>query len=248
MVTLSTRQETSLIKRTRPTSSKIIFISCEGQVTEEEYFEVISNLFAGIKSKIQFISVMSDVIKTSPESRTEEQISSLGKSQPWQLVEKIDTFKNEKSDIYDFLNHPEDEFWIIADVDNHTNDDNIARWNQTISDCKNKNYGYAISNPFFELWLLLHHLDVNEDDYKYAVTEKHAYEKTSHYRNRLRDDAKSPLKESKHIESIHYDVEKVKGASKRAKALHNNSEEWPHNLGSTMFLLVDKIIEIADSQ
>ena len=29
----------------RPTTNKIIFISCEGSVTEEEYFQIISQLY-----------------------------------------------------------------------------------------------------------------------------------------------------------------------------------------------------------
>lgn len=41
----------------RPKTSKIIFLSCEGSVTEEEYFNLISDIYSEIKSKIQFISV-----------------------------------------------------------------------------------------------------------------------------------------------------------------------------------------------
>ena len=46
----------------RPKTSKIIFLSCEGSVTEEEYFNLISDIYSEIKSKIQFISVAEDEI------------------------------------------------------------------------------------------------------------------------------------------------------------------------------------------
>lgn len=247
MPVLTNRQETSLKRTVRPTSNKIIFISCEGQVTEETYFSMISDIFDGVKSKIRFISVMEEAVNTPPNMRTPEQQRELSKSMPWQLVEKIDKFKEQESAVYDFEHHPEDEFWIIADVDDHTNADNIIKWNQMLIDCNDKNYGYAISNPFFEVWLLLHHLEPNEEDNKYAVTDQHEYEKTSHFKERLREDAHAGLIDGKGINKNHYDISKIKKAINQAELLHNKTEQWPHNLGSTVYLLLNKIVEIADS-
>lgn len=51
----------------RPKTNKIIFLSCEGSVTEEEYFDLVSNIFSEIKSKIQFISVAEDAVFTAPK-------------------------------------------------------------------------------------------------------------------------------------------------------------------------------------
>ena len=56
-------------------------------------------------------------------------------------------------------------------LDNHK-----AEFENAIQACDEKGYRYAISNPFFEIWLLLHHDDVNEEDRKYAVTEIQAPE------------------------------------------------------------------------
>ena len=247
MPVISNRIETSLTKTKRPTSGKIIFISCEGQVTEEEYFEMISNLFSGIKSKIQFISVMEDILSIPSRHRTAEQTRELTKSKPWQLVEKIDKFKTNEENRYDFSNHPEDEFWIISDVDDNTNPINIQKWNQMLEDCSTKQYGCAISNPFFEFWLLLHHVDAEDSDFNFAVTNNHPYEKTTHYTERLTNDANAPLRQ-KHISSNHYNIEKVKAAINRAKTLHNGeTQPWPSNLGSTVYLLLEKVVEIADS-
>lgn len=61
----------------RPVTSKIIFLSLEGSVTVEEYFERISDLFSEIKSKIQFISVAEDAVHTSPKRRTSDQANTL---------------------------------------------------------------------------------------------------------------------------------------------------------------------------
>ncbi len=247
MPPLSNRLQTTLTKPLRPTSGKIIFISCEGQITEEEYFNIISTLFDSVKSKIKFISVMGDILSVAKRFRTPEQSRELTKSKPWQLVEKIDTFKDSNALKYDFANHPDDEFWIIADVDQNTNSDNIQKWEETLDDCDSKHYGYAISNPFFEIWLLLHHVDVAPNDFNFAVTNDQPYKPTNHFRLRLRHDGNAPLEKSKHPRKQDYTVDKVKDAISRAKALHaGETNRWPTRLGSTAYILLEKIIAIAD--
>lgn len=225
----------------RPATDKIIFLSCEGAVTEEEYFKMITEMFDEVKSKIQFISVMEEAINTLPKFRTQEQIVDISKSKPLQLVEKIEKFKEVNNDKFDLDKHTEDEFWIIADVDDHTNADNIDDWNKTIALCELSNYGYAISNPMFEIWLLIHHVDVNEDDYKYAVTTEQPYNKSSHFRDRLRKDATASLRDKKHINREDYNRQKVLDAIERAKVLHDKTEKWPSHLGTTVYKLLEKI-------
>lgn len=166
----------------RPITSKIIFLSFEGSVTEEEYFERVSDIFSEIRSKIQFISVAEDAVHTAPKRRTPDQARLLSKVRPKQLVERIEQFKLEKDDIYQFEQYPEDEFWIVTDVDKNWSNEIINpsdgktyldEWNDAISMCQSKNYGYAVSNPFFEIWLLLHHDVVNDVDKSFAITDEH---------------------------------------------------------------------------
>lgn len=149
----------------RPATSKIIFLSFEGSVTEEEYFDQISNLFQEM-------------------------------------------------------------------------------WNEAIAMCQEKNYGYAVSNPFFEVWLLLHHDNPDDADKGFAVTDIHGYEKTDHFRNRLRD-LGVPLKDKKHIDSSHYNTEKVKLAISRAEALHvDKTDLCPRYFATTVYMLLNKIMEM----
>ena len=51
----------------RPQTKKIIFLSLEGCVTEEEYFDRIKDIFPEIQSRIQFISVAEDAVHTAPK-------------------------------------------------------------------------------------------------------------------------------------------------------------------------------------
>ena len=241
----------------RPTqreSSKIIFLSSEGSVTEELYFiDLISNLFSGIKSKIQLISVAEEAVATAPKYRKPEQEKLLSMVRPKHLVERIDRFKTEKKDIYEFEQHPDDEFWMITDVDQNWSDAVIdpqnnktyqEEWDDAIAACEEKGYHYAISNPFFEVWLLLHHADPTDEDKSFAVSDDHPYEKTGHFRKRL-SELGVPLKDQKKIVLSDYNEEKVKAAIRRAETLHADPADLcPHYFATTVYLLLKEIIAL----
>lgn len=249
-MTLITRRSTPFsinnpYRAKRPASSKIIFLSCEGSVTEEEYIAILSELYGSVKSKIQLISVAEDEIHTAPKKRTTEQNRTLGKSKPWQLVERIDKFKEVKKDTYEFSKYPEDEFWIISDIDDNLNV-HAKEFEQTIEDCQEKGYHYAFSNPFFEVWLLLHHDNVTDADKKYAITDSHPYEATDHFRKRL-EDLKVPLKGQKHLAAEHYTDEKVRIAVERARNLGGSSDEkYPTDIGTDVYKLVERILMLLE--
>ena len=64
----------SPVRPKRRTSDKLIFISCEGSVTEWEYFEKIVNLaFENVSSKVRVINILEDVLKKKSEQRTSEE-------------------------------------------------------------------------------------------------------------------------------------------------------------------------------
>ena len=227
----------------RPTTSKIIFLSCEGSVTEEEYIEVLSQIYDGVKGRVQVISVVEDEVHTLPKKRTREQKQVLGKSKPWQLVERINKFREEKEAKYEFSKYPEDEFWIVSDVDDNL-DTHKIEFENAIQECEERGYKYAISNPFFEIWLLLHHDEVSEEDKKYAVTETHHYEATDHFRIRLTEKG-APLKDRKHLNFEHYSDEKVRLAVKRARELmEEKSEKIPSDYGTYVYKIVEEILNV----
>jgi len=237
----------------RPVTSKIIFLSLEGSVTEEEYFVCVSEIFGAVKSRIQFISVAEDAAHTHPKKRTAEQAVLLSKSRPKHLVERIDRFKEEKNEIYQFSEYPDDEFWIVADVDKNWSDEIINpregktykdEWDDAIRMCQEKGYGYAISNPFFEIWLLLHHDMPTDEDKAFAVTDFHSYERTGHFRERLKL-LGAALKEQKHIDFQDYDAEKILLAIQRAEELHVDKQDLcPKYFATTIYLLLKKVVDM----
>ena len=50
-----------------------------------------------------------------------------------------------KNNIYQFEAYPDDEFWIVTDVDENWESLWIDEWNEAIAMCQEKQYGYAIS-------------------------------------------------------------------------------------------------------
>ncbi|MBP3609020.1 MAG: RloB domain-containing protein [Lachnospiraceae bacterium] len=238
----------------RPTTDKIIFLSCEGSVTEEEYFQYVSEMFNELKSKVQFVSVVEDEIHTIRKYRTDEQNKKLSKGKPKQLIEKIEQFKLEKDEIFQFESHKDDEFWIVMDIDQNLSEnikDSCGKsfkdyFIETLDKCDEKGYKYAISNPFFEMWLLLHHDVQTEEDKKYAVTQEHEYEATGHYRQRMRE-LRVPMRgnANKDIKKEDYTKEKVMEAVKRAELLHTDKTcRYPEYFATTVYQLMNKITDL----
>ena len=67
------------------------------------------------------------------------------------MIKRLDEYIEKK----DFALEKDDELWVMIDVD---------RWNKSTlqeiaKEARQKGYRLAISNPCFELWLLLHFRD-----------------------------------------------------------------------------------------
>lgn len=55
-----------------------------------------------------------------------------------------------------------DELWICIDTDHWIRGGHQAELSQVLQECRSKGYGVAISNPCFEVWLLMHFADVDD--------------------------------------------------------------------------------------
>lgn len=243
-------------RATRFQSERVIFLSMEGCVTEEEYFRHISSLFE-VRSKIKFISVVEDILKTTEKYRTPEQKDILCRVRPKQLVDRINKFKEQNPD-YMFDSFPDDEFWIVTDVDKNWSNERInpienktfkEEWDEAIAECQKQGYYYAVSNPFFEIWLLLHHDEPSVQDKSFAVTDNHSYEKTNHFRQRLAE-LGAPLK-NKSIKNIceKYKEKDIKVAVIRARKLHRDKKDLtPHYFATTVYFLLEKVVQMGESK
>ena len=227
----------------RPTSSKLIFISCEGVVTEEKYFKILSEtIFNDIKSKIHIISVREDFLNKPTHEKTKEEIDEHNRSNPQAVLKRMIYFKEEKEPLYEFDKHPEDEFWLLIDVDDHTDEHHIKEFKKVIKACeaKENKFRLAVTNPFFEFWLYLHHCEVEAEDEAQANTVGNSY-----FRNKMRDKAGVTLGRKKYPLEKDYTHEKVIAAIRRAEQLHiDKTEKYPNTLGSHVYLLLEELVKL----
>lgn len=73
-----------------------------------------------------------------------------GRSSPQDVLARLDTFKSEVA------TEEGDSFWVCIDTDHWAQANHIGNLVEVLQQCRQKDYDVAISNPCFELWLLLH--------------------------------------------------------------------------------------------
>ncbi|MBN2039187.1 MAG: RloB domain-containing protein [Spirochaetes bacterium] len=123
-------------------NSNLIIIATEGRNTEKKYFNDLTSKDNFYTDKVHIIVISNIQDKSSPDH----------------VMKQLNDFYNE----YDLGEN--DELWLVIDRDRWPAKTlpNIAR------QCKQKNYNMALSNPCFELWILLHLKDV----YSLSKSEK----------------------------------------------------------------------------
>jgi hypothetical protein len=118
-----------------------------------------------------------------------------------------------------------DEAWLVADRDGWEEE----HINLMVDWAKQKaNYGFALSNPKFEFWLLLHF-----DDGKGITSSRSCSEQL---RQHLPD-------YNKGVAANKITRVMVETAIRRAEQRDNNKSEWPVTTGTTVYRLVRNILE-----
>lgn len=135
-----------------------------------------------------------------------------------------------------FDHEEDDELWMLLDTDHYTDGRHIKTFKSTLKKAKQKGVNVALSKPCFEVWLLLHHVDVS------AVTGlANASDTETLLRTTLGEYNKKRLKEE------HYRVKLVPDAIRRAERLDSTAEggEIPGGNTSRVYLLWQAIIDKA---
>ena len=117
-------------------NTSLIIIATEGAETEKQYF-------AFFRQKRVQVMVL-------PTPKDEED-PRYGHSSPRAVLKRLDEFKKQ----YDLGD--QDQLWLMVDTDRWP----IAQLDKVASDAQQKHFRMAVSNPCFELWLYLHHGDVD---------------------------------------------------------------------------------------
>lgn len=197
---------------------KLFVIATEGVKTEIKYFEQFKS-----EEYYNNQSVFVEVLKRLTTD-----------SSPATVIRQLNNFSRE------FNLKKGDELWMVIDRDKQS-------WStQQIAEvarlCNQKSYGFALSNPCFELWLLLHRKDINE--YSAAVRDELFRNIKTGNRGRIENELlaicgtynKSNLNVDDYLPYVNLAIQ-------RAEALTQNvNERWPDYLGSHVYKLVRELM------
>lgn len=203
-------------------AEKMFVLSYEGSVSEKKYFEDFrkSDLFND-NGLIEIISLK------RPSNRGSDPIS----------VKKL---LQEAKKEYRFKDT--DEFWLIIDKDNweeihHHNFDSL------VGDCKNEtNFFMAMSNPCFEIWLILHLKDLNEFDEneKRKIIANKKISNSKNYIDKILSEIQGRGYNKRPNPEIFLPLTKI--AIERAKALDTENDNYPKQLGTHIYKLIEKLL------
>jgi hypothetical protein len=201
--------------------AKLFVIAAEGQKTEIRYFKGIKGALASEPTRIH--------IKVLERENSN--------SSPRYLLDMVNEFvANNKISISEG-----DEVWLAIDRDAQSwGEDEISAVAQ---ECIQKQYGLALSNPCFEVWLLLHFHDVDTFYSQEQKDELFANKRVSRNNTVLKSEVSKALTSLGAEADISKLFPFVKDAIERAKALDSNlTHRWPVTLGTRVYLLVERIL------
>lgn len=209
------------------------------ELKREIKFRKYNTLFViateGEKTELHYFSQFKDNFDLDGKRITLEIIpSQRGESSPSYILKNLDSFKKEKG-----LNDT-DRLWMVIDRDSHS-------WkNKNISDvatkCQQKKYGLALSNPCFELWVLLHLVDLSLYSDK-DKNELEANQRVSKNRTRIEKEilkyTTSYSKKNQNFIPFFDSIEKAIEYSK--KLIKNKNDRWPNSLGTHIYKIMEEL-------
>lgn len=202
-----------------PKDVYIISIAGEGK-TEEQYFD-------GIKTMSTGNTIWIDRLEKADETDT--------KSHPNYVIELLD----ERRKYWKEHGARADELWMVVDRD--AQNVTLEQLKNIITQCKNKDYKLAISNPTFELWLLLHITEIANYDYQTLLSNpKRSTKSKKRYLDNLISELNGGYKKSK-LDFTKFEPG-INDAISRAKELPTDNKSLLNKLGTSVCLLVEKII------
>jgi hypothetical protein len=202
-----------------PKNLYVISIAGEGK-TEEQYFDGLYNF---TKTKIIRIERL-------------EKIDDLDtKSHPKHVIELLEERKN----YWERHGLEPNELWMVVDRDKQNVSKNQLK--EIIERCDSSGYNLALSNPTFEFWLLLHLTSIETYDKNLLLSNSKANPKS---KKRYLEKELSNLLDGYNKNKINFQKFQhgIKDAVNRSKELPTQNNTIIEELGTSVGLLVEKII------
>jgi hypothetical protein len=197
------RRKRPLDREAKPVrDASLVVIASEDKYAVRQYFDFFES------TRIQF-----RVLETQD-----------GRSAPEHVLNRLSEYLEE------FEIGEGDSFWIVCDCDHWVEPNHIQNLTHVLRQCRQKNIQVALSNPCFDLWLLLHFADFPTDD---SLT-------CNEVADRLRKAAGGYDKTK--VYNLKIDNEKVSAAVKRASDKHPSLEEIPQRPQTAVHLIIQSLV------
>ena len=200
--------------------ARLIVIASEGKDTERIYFEALAMEYTNPRVHVH-------ILKRCDNEQNN--------SSPEHVLKQLNDYKRQ----YEL--ESDDELWLVIDRDRWTD----AMLSHVAKECAQDDYLHvALSNPCFELWLLLHLVDVTlltpEEQQRWMDNRRKSKNAESYLKVRLRQEMGSYHESDYDVPML---IKHVEVAIERARLLDKNPvDRWPQALGSRVYLLVESVM------
>lgn len=199
--------------------SRLIIIAAEGEFTEKIYFEALRKHARNSRVHIK-------ILERDEENRHN--------SSPEHVLGQLTQYKLENPIEQD------DELWLVIDKDKWTAKSIRAVAQRCAQD---SSYHLALSNPCFELWLILHIIDASlesdEEKVKMLKNRKEKKNADPYLKRKLRALLGSYSESNYDADQL---VVQIAEAITRAETLDKNKKaRWPQGLGTHVYKLAKSI-------
>lgn len=216
------RSRNSLMRERREAfrDARLIVIASEGKDTERIYFKALAKEYTNLRVHVHILE----------RSENEQNNSS-----PEHVLQQLNDYKSK----YDLK--ADDELWLVVDKDRWTE----AMLSHVATECSQEVAMHmALSNPCFELWLLLHMEDAAslspEEQEQWMKNRRKSKNADPYLKVRLRKKMGSYHESSYDALTL---IAHIEDAIERARALDKNpTDRWPQTLGTRVYLLAKSVM------
>ena len=200
--------------------ARLIVIASQGKDTERIYFKALAKEYSNPRVHVHVL---------------ERSVDEQNNSSPEHVLKQLNDYKSQ----YEL--ETDDELWLVVDKDRWTE----AMLSRVATECSQEVAMHmALSNPCFELWLLLHIEDVAlltpEEQKQWMENRKKSKNADPYLKARLRQKMGSYHESSYDAQTL---MAHVENAIERARTLDKNPNvRWPQILGTRVYLLAKSVI------
>ena len=148
-----------------------------------------------------------------------------GESAPQHVIDRLSEYIDE----YEIGDG--DQLWLVCDTDHWIEPGHIKNLVEVVRLCRQKGIGAALSNPCFDLWVLLHFADFPSETSLTCTEVGEQIRAAAGQYNKTK------------VYNLPIDDERVRSAISRAKGHYDSSIEIPTVPQTSIFLILEDLVQ-----